>query len=115
QAPSDGEYTFFTTSDDGSKLFIGTTQVVNNDGLHGAAEQSGKIGLKAGKHAIRVIFFERGGDEVLQVSWQGPGVGKQLIPSGSLSRIPAGNQSPVVSLTAPSNNASYTAPASITI
>ncbi|MEJ7664761.1 MAG: PA14 domain-containing protein [Hymenobacter sp.] len=34
--PTDGMYTFYTTSDDGSQLFIGSTQVVSNDGQHGA-------------------------------------------------------------------------------
>lgn len=31
-----GEYTFYTTSDDGSQLFIGNQLVMDNDGLHGA-------------------------------------------------------------------------------
>lgn len=44
--PIDGEYTFYTTSDEGSKLYIGNTEVVNNDGVHSPQERSGKIGLK---------------------------------------------------------------------
>lgn len=86
QVPADGEYTFFTSSDDGSKLYIGSTEVVNNDGLHGLQERSGKIGLRAGKHAIKVTFFENGGGEVLEVRYQGPGIAKQLIPASALSR-----------------------------
>jgi hypothetical protein len=84
--PSDGTYTFFTASDDGSKLYIGTTEVVNNDGLHGLQERSGTIGLKAGKHALTVAFFEGGGGESLSVSYSGPGVSKQAIPASALSR-----------------------------
>ncbi|RYF66625.1 MAG: hypothetical protein EOO39_22705, partial [Cytophagaceae bacterium] len=30
--PTDGIYTFYTSSDDGSRLYIGTTMVVDNDG-----------------------------------------------------------------------------------
>ncbi|MBD0260574.1 MAG: hypothetical protein ICV83_33065, partial [Cytophagales bacterium] len=56
--PADGQYTFYTSSDDGSKLYIGTTEVVSNDGLHALQERSGTIGLKAGKHSITVTFFE---------------------------------------------------------
>jgi M6 family metalloprotease-like protein len=86
--PSNGTYTFYTNSDDGSKLFIGTTEVVANDGLHGTIEKSGQIGLKAGKHAVRVEFFERTSSSVLQVRYQGPGVRKQLIPNSALYRVP---------------------------
>jgi O-glycosyl hydrolase len=87
--PTDGTYTFYTSSDDGSKLFIGTTEVVNNDGLHAAQERSGTIGLKAGRHAIRVAFFEATGGEVLSVSYAGPGLTKQAIPATALSRATA--------------------------
>jgi hypothetical protein len=87
--PSDGTYTFYTTSDDGSKLYIGSTEVVNNDGLHGARERSGTIGLKAGKHAITVPFFEATVGEVLTVSYGGPGLTKQAIPASALSRSTA--------------------------
>jgi hypothetical protein len=86
---TDGTYTFYTSSDDGSKLFIGTTEVVNNDGLHASQERSGTIGLKAGRHAIRVEFFEATGGEVLSVSYQGPGLAKQAIPASALSRATA--------------------------
>ena len=85
--PNDGTYTFYTSSDDGSKLYIGTTQVVSNDGLHGVVEKSGTIGLKAGKHAIRVVFFERTGGESLVVSYAGPGIAKIAIPASALFRI----------------------------
>jgi cytochrome c peroxidase len=84
--PTDGTYTFYTRSDDGSQLSIGNTLVVNNDGLHGSKEVSGQIGLKAGKHAINVGFFERTGGEVLQVNYQGPGISKKLISNNVLYR-----------------------------
>ena len=58
--PADGQYTFYTNSDDGSNLYIDNVLVVNNDGLHGATEQSGTIGLKAGKHAISVGYIQQG-------------------------------------------------------
>ncbi len=82
--PTDGIYTFYTDSDDGSRLYIGPALVVENDGLHGSQERGGAIGLKAGKHAITVAFFERDGGEVLTVSYDGPGIAKQVIPAGKL-------------------------------
>jgi hypothetical protein len=84
--PTDGTYTFYTSSDDGSKLYIGTTEVVNNDGAHASQERSGTIGLRAGKHAISVTFFEATGGEVLTVSYAGPGITKQVIPNTALYR-----------------------------
>ncbi len=86
--PTDGSYTFYTSSDDGSRLYIGTTLVVDNDGLHGNQERSGTIGLKAGKHAMTITFFEQGGDQVLTASYSGPGISKQTIPASALFRVP---------------------------
>jgi len=82
--PKDGAYTFFTASDDGSKLFIGDTEVVDNDGVHGVVEKSGVIELKAGLHPIRVIFAQGGGGRALRVSYDGPGIARQDVPEAGL-------------------------------
>lgn len=84
--PSAGEWQLFTTSDDGSRLWIGDTIVVNNDGLHPMVEAGGTILLAPGRHKITVAFFERGGGAGLIVSWQGPGTPKQVIPASRWSR-----------------------------
>ena len=91
KVPTDGQYTFYTTSDDGSDLFIDNILVVNNDGLHGAVEKSGNIGLKAGLHYISVGYFQQGGGSTLNVSYAGPGVTKQIIPSSALYVVSKGN------------------------
>ncbi len=87
-AASDGVYTFYTTSDDGSRLWIGSTLAVDNDGLHGMVEASGRIGLKAGRHALTVTMFENAGGEGLEVRYEGPSLAKQIIPDGALYRVP---------------------------
>ncbi|MBK9401433.1 MAG: PQQ-dependent sugar dehydrogenase [Bacteroidetes bacterium] len=84
QIPADGIYTFYTSSDDGSKMYIGSTLVVSNDGLHANTEASGQIGLLAGKHAITVDYFERSGQEILTLNYEGPGIVKKPVPSASL-------------------------------
>ncbi|OUJ71422.1 PKD domain-containing protein [Hymenobacter crusticola] len=108
--PTDGQYTFYTTSDDGSQLSIGSTLVVNNDGLHGDQERSGTIGLQAGTHALTITFFENDGGQTLNVSYAGPGLAKQLIPASAYKRVATtANQAPVAnaganrSLTLPTN------------
>ncbi|MBC8082985.1 MAG: T9SS type A sorting domain-containing protein, partial [Hymenobacter sp.] len=85
--PTDGQYTFSTTSDDGSKLYIGSTQVVDNDGIHPDVERSGTIGLRAGTHAVTIAYFQGEGGQVLTVSYAGPGINKQPLPAASLRRI----------------------------
>jgi len=79
-----GDYTFYTTSDDGSKLFIGNSLVVDNDGLHASREKSGQVYLKEGMHPIKVIFFEKTGHHKLEVKYESVGSGKQMIPASIL-------------------------------
>ena len=82
-----GDYTFYTTSDDGSRLYIDGTVVVDNDGIHGMEEQSGTITLTVGMHTIEVIMFEGGGGEGLEVEYEGPGISQQPIPDDVLYRL----------------------------
>jgi len=80
-----GKYTFFTKSDDGSRLYIGKKLVVNNDGLHGMQERKGAINLPAGPHPLVVTYFDNGGGDGLGVSWKGPGFKKQKIAADRLN------------------------------
>lgn len=82
--PSDGIYTFYTHSDDGSALWIHDQMVVDNDGPHGPQEVQGKIALAAGFHPLEVRYFEAGGGETLRVMMDGPEMEKQAIPSSML-------------------------------
>ena len=79
-----GKYTFSTASDDGSKLFVDGKEVVDNDGNHGVMEQAGSIELTAGKHPIRVEYYNNGGGFWLDAFYKGPGLTKQLIPADKL-------------------------------
>jgi parallel beta-helix repeat protein len=85
--PVDGQYTFYTSSDDGSSLYIDNLLTVNNDGQHGIVEKSGIIGLKAGKHFIKALYFQAVGGQVFTVSYQGNGFAKKVIPNKALYRI----------------------------
>ncbi|MGB6150919.1 MAG: PA14 domain-containing protein [Pricia sp.] len=73
-------YTFYTSSDDGSKLYIYGLQIVDNDGNHGTQERSGSLALTTGLHEIEVLFFENSAGETLTVQYQGPSITKQNIP-----------------------------------
>jgi alpha-mannosidase len=77
--PSEGLYEFALSSDDGSRLWIGDSVVVDNDGLHGSGDVVGYIALKPGLHRIRVIMFQAKGDRDLGLSVKGPGIAKQPV------------------------------------
>ena len=78
-------YTFYTTSDDGSKLFIGNTEVVNNDFLQAPTERNGTIALTPGYYPITILFYENLGGNVLEVRYSTPNISKQVIPIDLLS------------------------------
>ncbi len=94
EVPADGEWTFWTSSDDGSWLWIDGEQVVDNGGTHPTRERSGTIRLTAGKHAFEVHFYEQGGGESLEAQWQGPGVERQVIPAEVFTHRGLGLQGP---------------------
>lgn len=85
--PTDGEYVFYTSSDDGSRLYVGSELVVNNDGDHGMTERNGKLTLKAGDHAIKITYYNHGGPAGLSVYVEGPGFDKNPIPGDWLSHL----------------------------
>jgi cytochrome c2 len=94
-APKDGRYKFYTTSDDGSRLAIDGKVIVDNGGIHPAQERSAEVDLKAGVHSIEVQYFDGGGQVEFSVKWKGPGIDKQEIPAKVLSHdgqpmVPAG-------------------------
>jgi len=81
----EGEYSFFLSSDDGSRLEIDDKVVVDLDEIHGTESALGKIFLNQGQHKIRVSYFEAAGEAALEVNYSGPQVRRQPIPTALLS------------------------------
>jgi mono/diheme cytochrome c family protein len=77
QIPTAGDFRFFLSSDDGSKLLIDGKVVVDNDGVHPAGYRDGVATLKAGPHDVVVEYFEAGGQEELAVEIEGPNMPRQ--------------------------------------
>ncbi len=68
-----GTYTFETTSDDGSKLFINGSEIVSNDGIRVATQtQNGSVSLTAGYHALELLYFQGDLGETLIATVSGP-------------------------------------------
>lgn len=82
--PQDDVYTFYTDSDDGSKLYIGDKIIVDNDGLHSMQEKKGVVALSKGLHPVKVLYFERSGGNDLKILVEGGGIKKQIVPASML-------------------------------
>ncbi len=82
--PETDVFTFYTSSDDGSALYIDGKKVVDNDGPHGMTEKQGHIALKQGFHRIMVDYFEKTGNDELRVSWSSEEIEKEKIPGDIL-------------------------------
>src|SRR5262249_51816296 len=80
-----GTYTFATTSDDGSWLFVDGKAVVENAGRHAALARSGTVALDRGVHAIFVQFAQQGGAFDLRVSWARDGGSLTALPMWALT------------------------------
>lgn len=78
--PTTNTYTFYTSSDDGSNLYIDGVKIVDNDGDHGVQERSGTVTLASGLHAIEVLFYENGGGQSLTVSVYSSDISKTALP-----------------------------------
>ncbi|MFC4017748.1 ricin-type beta-trefoil lectin domain protein [Micromonospora sp. GCM10011542] len=93
-----GSYAFRLSSDDGSKLTIDNTVVINHDGLHGATPpKEGTVTLTAGLHPLRIDHFERDGGQQITLEWKTPGSSSFVVVPNSALSTDAG----VVRVTAP--------------
>ena len=67
-----GTYTFYSISDDGSRVIVDNLLVVDYDGLHGMETwKEGTADLSAGYHRVTVDFFESGGQEGIKIKYAG--------------------------------------------
>jgi hypothetical protein len=94
-------YTFFTSSDDASYVWVGsnaitgfttTNAIVKNGGAHGNQERSGTISLTAGVYyPIRIQFGEAGGGDVMTFNYSTPTITKTTTVTGRVFYNPATN------------------------
>ncbi|WP_266206167.1 PA14 domain-containing protein [Pontibacter kalidii] len=82
----DDLYTFFLTSDDGAKLFIGDQLIVDNDGSHSARMRKGYSALRKGLHPFRIEYFEDFDGELIQLEYAGEGKARKEVPFNNFYR-----------------------------
>ena len=67
--------------------------IVDDDGIHTNTEKSGSACLKAGRHPIRLDWFNGPDKYGLQVEYQGPDLARQNIPDAALYRKQTNSES----------------------
>jgi hypothetical protein len=88
QIDTAGSYTFYGTSDDGIRVFVDGQLVVDAWVDRGPTETAGTpIDLTAGKHEIRVQYYENGGGAMVRLGYESTdaGVAKQTVPASKLT------------------------------
>lgn len=70
--PADGAWNWSLTSDAGSRLLVDGQLVVDHDGTHTYTERSATVVTQAGRHAIRLEYFETTGTCGLMLRWTPP-------------------------------------------
>lgn len=84
QIPISGEYQFFLSSDDGSRMYLDGELLINHDGLHEMTEKQATATLAAGLHPLTVTYYDNGGGDGLSLQWTGPGIERQALPLEAL-------------------------------
>ena len=67
QVPADGVYRFALSSDDGARLLIDGSVVVDRDGPQSPGGSIGSVALARGLHAFELRYFQGGGDKLLRL------------------------------------------------
>jgi len=94
-------YTFYTQSDDGVRLWVNGILLIDNWTNQGVTEKSGSIALQAGqKYDIIIEYYENTGEAVTKLLWSSPGTPKQIVPKSQLYP-PTANARTMVTMAAP--------------
>jgi hypothetical protein len=92
EADTNGNYSFTAVSDEGIRLVIDGTSVIDNWTSHTVTTNYGAIALTAGQHDTQVEYYDDTGDGVAKILWRPPGqdyIG--TVPSTKLYHLVAGS------------------------
>ena len=78
-APATATYTFFLSSSDGSRLFLGGALAVSNGGVHKLQQRSGKVLLEAGWHPLVLECFQHDASGGVELEWEAPGSARRIV------------------------------------
>ncbi len=101
-------YTIYTKSDDGIRLWINGTLLIDNYVDHGVTENTANFAFTAGqKYDIKIEYYNRNGAGTMFLKWSSPNTVKQMVPTKQLYPEGTGDPAPPVCTTnlLPANNA----------
>ena len=79
-------YTFYTSTDDGVRLWVNGVQIIDKWVVQAPTEWSGSISLVAGqKYDIRMEYYENAVGASAKLLWSSPSQPKQIIPQARLN------------------------------
>ena len=78
-------YTFSTTSDDGVRLWVDGTLVIDQWNAHSSRVDTGQIALTAGRAVpIRLEYYEQGVRAIIQLRWSSSSQAAEIVPAAQL-------------------------------
>jgi len=84
-APLTENYTFYVTSDDGTRLWVDDTLIIDKWKNQGATESNGSYRMQGGeKYNIRLEYYEDGGHSSVKLEYENSLIPKAIIPTSQL-------------------------------
>ena len=85
QAQFNETYTFYTTTDDGVRLWVNGQLIIDKWIAQAPTEWYGSLPLAAGqKYNLQMDYYQDGGGAVASLSWSSPSTAKAIIPQAQL-------------------------------
>jgi mannan endo-1,4-beta-mannosidase len=79
------QYTFYTTSDDGIRVWVNGESVIDSWTKQSGTERKGTITLTAGQlYDIKVEYYENEGDARVRLMWESASQAKETVPASAL-------------------------------
>ena len=86
QVPKTEDYTLYTRSDDGVRLWVDNQLLINDWSRHPTTERSATLRLEAGrKYALRLEYFDAYGSANVQLAWSSASIARQVIPPSAFT------------------------------
>ncbi len=87
KVPTTGSYIFYSTVDDGVRIWIDNKLVLDKWGYsshNGVETSTAAQALTQGDHNIKIEYHEGSAKARISLLWSGPGITKQVVPSTAL-------------------------------